>query len=395
MADFYALLNVQTNATPEQIKEAFKSISIFHPDKMQSASHKSLKERNQYESHKVSFHEEWVRINRAKTVLTDPILRSIYDEFGVEGLEFAEQTILKQRGRSAHTPSSSSSSSRSATTEVGFRTPASIRVMQNVRDALQTRNQNELVARLSASSSVQMDVNLEHLFDSNFFPALSDSFLSSLSSLPSLPSPSSWSSSDSFASFSSLLDSLDVPQLVMQTAVGGRMTERDQCTLSCYVVTRDGLGFGDLALNWRRVWQPGIMWTTANVAGPFSKSLACEVTRVLDSKTGHQVSLGASVRRGETGLSLSTSRQISTNLTATIGWKVGQEGGISFAVGHTNDANRSSTNCEVYARDMETGGNVGVRVTYKKVLHDKTSTVRTGFKRKLYPCMCVYCSWWW
>ena len=193
-----------------------------------------------------------------------------------------------------------------------------------------------------------MDVNLEHVFDSNEFAAL----------------PESWS--ESFSLFSSLLDSLDVPQLVMQTGVGGQWSPTDQLTLSSYVVTRDGLGFGDLQLNWHHVFQPSTMWMSTNVALPFSKMMSCDVTRVVDADNDHQVSLGGSIRRGETGLSLSTTRKVGEHYTASIGWKIGREGGVSFSLRHKNEANRSNTNYELYASDMETGGNAGIRVTYKK-----------------------------
>ena len=294
--DYYALLNLSTTATTAQVKTAFKSISMFHPDKLQSASQRLAtgEQRQHFERYRANYHEEWVKINRAKTVLMDPILRSIYDEFGFEGLEFAETTVLKQtkRRRGGVGGGGGQQTASSHTTEVGFHTPASIRIMQNVRNALQIRNQNELVARLSTHSSIQMDVNLEHVFDSNEFAAL----------------PESWS--ESFSLFSSLLDSLDVPQLVMQTGVGGQWSPTDQLTLSSYVVTRDGLGFGDLQLNWHHVFQPSTMWMSTNVALPFSKMMSCDVTRVVDADNDHQVSLGGSIRRGETGLSLSTTRKV-------------------------------------------------------------------------------------
>ena len=183
--DYYALLNLSTTATTAQVKTAFKSISMFHPDKLQSASHRlaTREERQHFERHRANYHEEWVKINRAKTVLMDPILRSIYDEFGFDGLSFAETTVLKQTKRRRH---GEQTASGSHTTEVGFHTPASIRIMQNVRNALQIRNQNELVARLSTHSSIQMDVNLEHVFDSNEFATLPESWSESFSLFSSL-----------------------------------------------------------------------------------------------------------------------------------------------------------------------------------------------------------------
>tara|TARA_B100000795_G_C22717294_1_gene405975 strand:+ start:13 stop:945 length:933 start_codon:yes stop_codon:yes gene_type:complete len=306
MEDYYAILHLPSCATEEEIRQSFNSkAKHFHPDKIKqriTQQKLTLNETKYYQKHKNTFREEFETILRAYTVLTSPILRPIYDEFGLEGLEFAEQTVLKQNAKNNRNQSqrnvNSHSSSSLEQTEVGFHTPASIRVMQSVREAIQTRNQTELMGRLSAHTSVQMAINVDHIFDAKKIPT----------------------------SLTEILNGLDVPQLVMQTSIGGHVTDQDQCTLSGYVVTRDGLGFGDLQFNWRRVWQPGILWSTANVALPFSKMFAVTMTRVIDQETGHQVSLGGSMRRGETGLTVSTSRRVTKSSTASLEWKIGREG---------------------------------------------------------------------
>ena len=359
--DYYALLHLSPTATEENIRHSFQSMSKhFHPDKIQqrsssSSSSSTSEETKQYfADHKAIFHEEWVKIHRAKTVLLDPILRPIYDEFGFAGLEFAEQTVLKQQSTSSASSSMTDHEHRfnNRTTEIGFHTPASIRVMQSVREALQARNQNELMGRLSAHTSVQMAVHLDHIFDDKDEPF----------------------------SLAHMLQGLDVPQLVMQTSVGGRASDRDHCTLSGYVVTRDGLGFGDMQANWRHVWQPGILWTTMNVAAPFSKMFAVDVTRVLNADTGLQVGLGGSVRRGETGISLSASRSVGDDLNASLEWKEGRDSGLTFSLNKKNIKERSSTAFNVQVGGMDTGSGMGAGLTYKKILKDTTSTVRAGVK---------------
>ena len=224
--DYYAILNVTPNSTDDEIKRSHKKLRLhFHEDKIRQRiermakddeskmkhGHASNGDANYWKSLKKSFHEEWVKIDRAFHILSSPILRPIYDEFGHEGLEFAEQ--IDKRNRKKTSPSvssssfSSSSTSPSSSSEVGFHTPASIRVMQSVREAIRTRNQNDLGARLSSQSTVQMDINVDHLLDRG--------------------------EDDEAVSFSSLVDLLDVPQLVLQTAVTGRPSDLDHVRKMC------------------------------------------------------------------------------------------------------------------------------------------------------------------
>ena len=224
--DYYAILNVTPNSTDDEIKRSHKKLRLhFHEDKIRQRiermakdneskmkhGHASNGDADYWKSLKKSFHEEWVKIDRAFHILSSPILRPIYDEFGHEGLEFAEQIDKRSRKKTSPNASSSSSSSSStspsSSSEVGFHTPASIRVMQSVREAIRTRNQNDLGARLSSQSTVQMDINVDHLLDRG--------------------------DDEEAVSFSSLMDLLDVPQLVLQTAVTGRPSDLDHVRKMC------------------------------------------------------------------------------------------------------------------------------------------------------------------
>lgn len=73
---FYSLLNVENDATDEQIRDAYKTLAVaFHPDKHPDPARKEMAE--------AAFRD----VKRAYEVLSDPQTRSVYDHFGEQGLE--------------------------------------------------------------------------------------------------------------------------------------------------------------------------------------------------------------------------------------------------------------------------------------------------------------------
>ncbi|KAI7817740.1 hypothetical protein BC939DRAFT_402258 [Gamsiella multidivaricata] len=73
--DYYAVLNLSKTASEDDIKDSYKRLSrIFHPDKHSDPALKQAAE--------TKFHV----INKAFEVLSNPQLRTAYDEYGEEGL---------------------------------------------------------------------------------------------------------------------------------------------------------------------------------------------------------------------------------------------------------------------------------------------------------------------
>lgn len=81
--DYYRILGIGKNASPEEIKKAYRKLALrYHPDKNP----------NNREAE-----EKFKKINEAYAVLGDPDKRSQYDRFGSEGFSqrFSQQDIFR------------------------------------------------------------------------------------------------------------------------------------------------------------------------------------------------------------------------------------------------------------------------------------------------------------
>lgn len=74
--DYYTTLEIERNASVEDIKKAFKRLALkYHPDKQQGKS----------EAEKKAAEEKFKEINEAYSVLSDPQKKQQYDRFGTVG----------------------------------------------------------------------------------------------------------------------------------------------------------------------------------------------------------------------------------------------------------------------------------------------------------------------
>ncbi|TKY85433.1 hypothetical protein EX895_005595 [Sporisorium graminicola] len=82
----YAILNVPTDASPDAIKDAYRSLAVvLHPDKHNDASRKSAAE------------SRFREVQRAYEILSDAEKRTIYDYFGEEGLKSTWSVAVRGR----------------------------------------------------------------------------------------------------------------------------------------------------------------------------------------------------------------------------------------------------------------------------------------------------------
>ncbi|SAM82366.1 uncharacterized protein UBRO_04636 [Ustilago bromivora] len=84
----YTILNIPSDASTDAIKEAYRSLAVvLHPDKHSDPSRKSAAE------------SRFREVQRAYEILSDPEKRTIYDYFGEEGLESTWSVAVRGRSR--------------------------------------------------------------------------------------------------------------------------------------------------------------------------------------------------------------------------------------------------------------------------------------------------------
>lgn len=80
--DYYAVLGLKKSCTAKQIKSKYRKLALqYHPDKFKGNN----------EEEKEQAEEKFIQISQAYSVLSDEKKRSIYDQYGIHGLEAFER----------------------------------------------------------------------------------------------------------------------------------------------------------------------------------------------------------------------------------------------------------------------------------------------------------------
>jgi len=84
--DYYEVLGIDRDASPDEIKKAYRSLALqYHPDKVAPEKKKEAE-------------EKFKEISEAYAVLSDPKKRALYDQFGHAGIDasYSQQDIFRE-----------------------------------------------------------------------------------------------------------------------------------------------------------------------------------------------------------------------------------------------------------------------------------------------------------
>uniref|UniRef100_A0A6I8N170 DnaJ homolog subfamily C member 11 n=1 Tax=Ornithorhynchus anatinus TaxID=9258 RepID=A0A6I8N170_ORNAN len=127
--DYYSLLNVRREASPEELKAAYRRLCmLYHPDKHRDPELKSQAE------------QLFNLVHQAYEVLSDPQTRAIYDIYGRRGLEMEGWEVVERR-----------------------RTPAEIR--EEFERLQREREERRLQQRTNPKGTISVGVDATDLFD--------------------------------------------------------------------------------------------------------------------------------------------------------------------------------------------------------------------------------------
>jgi len=199
--------------------------------------------------------KEFHALNEVYDVLRDPIRRQAYDAFGMEGVRAVDDN------------------------ENGLQELADVRDTEEFRAQVQSvlyeAKQRQLEAKLHVSGAMVMDVDA------------TDTLERSLSAMP------------------------EITQFVIQQNAELPLSAKHRLTVSAYAVTKHGMGFGSMRLNWRNAISKHRTVETALDVGNATK-LTCTASQQLSELClgTMEASLGADVL----GLALSATQQLSEDL---------------------------------------------------------------------------------
>lgn len=193
--DYYGLLNVNRQSDAEEIKQSYKQLLlIYHPDK-----HIAEKDK---QAASLRFQE----IQTAYDCLCDPNKRYIYDLFGIEGLQ-QEWTIGSR-----------------------LKSKEEIRDEYESRAKLKAELDKQHLVRSKGHILIGLDASV--LFDS---PRRQPFSFRSLFNFEALP---------------------EVTDSLVQHSWETRITDNDKLTLSGQVVSRNGIGGGNVSFQLTHVFEP-------------------------------------------------------------------------------------------------------------------------------------------
>lgn len=283
--DYYVILDVDFNASQEQISTAYKNLARkFHPDK------NNQDDRSRREAEVI-----FEKIKNAYDVLNDPHKRQIYDTLGPEGVKLDAWKLVRKQ-----------------------------MTAQEIRDEyLRIRKQEEdkklsLIAKPRASFTLAIDA-------SDIFSRAIDDELDDIDEDPS--------TRDLYNS----LPSIEISSMSTSMAVESYATTNHHVTLSGNLSTKNGTGDGTFAINHRYKLSPATQFLTLFQIGN---------TPVLTSDISHQLNKKTTISaRGylifypyaiAPGVKFTLAHKIRDYLTGQVSYKEGIASSVSSSLIYIN-----------------------------------------------------------
>ncbi|CAM9254074.1 unnamed protein product [Ascophyllum nodosum] len=332
--DLYMLLNIDRSADVKEVRAAYLRLALcLHPDKaVRSARHAISQQQDEggpvLESGSVEASlrrvrqradQQFVRVERAYRVLSDPVKRLIYDEYGREGLKAFE---LKEMAKQTVGPA--------------LKHPAEVRQVldQLLRDAAQRRldptlgTYGGIVAECKCLPWIGAD---GRLIARNIFP--------------------------------------DVTRLVVRQAIKVPLTDKTHVTCGGYALHHGGIGAGSVFLSAQHDVSP-THWVGSVVELGHQTKVSCSCgTNNSDSSNSAPRSLQAHFtldpERG-LGYRLSTTERVDPLTTLEMSWGVGGENTANLNLARTVQGGRGSVSAEVFMGGRE-WDDLGLRLSYNRI----------------------------
>ncbi|RDD39395.1 DnaJ-like protein subfamily C member 11 [Trichoplax sp. H2] len=186
-SEYYAILNVRRDASPEELRTAYRRMCVvYHPDKHPDPTKKQIAE------------ELFAKLHNAYSVLSDPNKRQIYDIYGEAGLEAGWEVVSRKR------------------------TPAEI--YADFERLKETRDKQKLEERTNPKGTFSIGIDATDLFNRY---------------------------DDGYDGIEREMPNIEVREMEISQAIDFPVTVNNTVTLSGALASRNGIGGGNALLTFR------------------------------------------------------------------------------------------------------------------------------------------------
>ncbi|KAJ3213085.1 hypothetical protein HDU67_003401 [Dinochytrium kinnereticum] len=291
--DLYALLNLNKDATSEDIKNAYRRMCVtFHPDKHQRPEDKEAAER------------QFQMIQRAYDVLSNPGRRHIYDSYGMEGLSTNWEIGPRLRTTEEVRPGDNGS----AKTDFS---PVRMQIREEYERQSRQRLQNEVDNLIRSRGEILVGVNASHLFE----PLIS----SSNKRAPQIPQIGIGRRRER----KSGLRLPEITQAFVKHSWETKIAPQTDFFIQGSVLARNGVGAGTVIGTLRHVISP-LLWAELSGSVGQSQMASLKLVKNFSSDVFSTISVVSTTPSVPPPVSLSVGRKLTDHITGYITFRTGQ-----------------------------------------------------------------------